>query len=296
MKLITSVFTFTAILLFISCTQPKEPKAASINKSDTTRNLTSRKEAEIQEQRTKIQAQEKLDSINDQKVLIEALQIARKSEGKAIFKKTYMAIPDSFYQVDVDISSGFYFSGALPHLIIKRKTPAYDYIDIFSKNNSQYQKVVSHKQWAMEYIGDTIRDINGDGLKDFVVNWYGSTGCCLKAFSNVYLQRAEAKTFSESFEFINPTFSPKEKMIRGVCYGHPGETEIYKYQWNKETIDTVEYVYYEKNDQGDKTGKILVSSDKNHKVLRRLDAIPAEYQKIYGYDWFIDNLKENDTQ
>ena len=34
-------------------------------------------------------------------------------------------------------------------------------------------------------------------------------------------------TFSKNFEFINPTFSPKEKIIRGICYGHPGETEMY---------------------------------------------------------------------
>ena len=40
------------------------------------------------------------------------------------------------------------------------------------------------------------------------------------------------KTISNNFEFINPTFSPKEKIIRGVCYGHPSETEMYKYKWN----------------------------------------------------------------
>ena len=47
---------------------------------------------------------------------------------------------------------------------------------------------------------------------------------------------------------INPTFSPKEKIIRGVGYGHPGETEMYKYKWNGNTIDTMEYVYFERND------------------------------------------------
>jgi len=80
----------------------------------------------------------------------------------------------------------------------------------------------------MEYINDTIRDINGDGFNDFVVNWYGSNGCCLKAFSNVYLLRPDKKIFSNNLEFINPTFSPTEKIIRGVCYGYPGETEMYK--------------------------------------------------------------------
>lgn len=101
--------------------------------------------------------------------------------------------------------------------------------------------------------------------------------------------------FSGSFEFINPTFSPEEQIIRGVCYGHPGETEMYKYKWNKETVDTVEYIYYEKNDKGKKTGKLIVSNNlpsrHNYKVLKRLSYMPDEYKRIEGYDWFTDNLQ-----
>ena len=129
----------------------------------------------------------------------------------------------------------------------------------------------------------------GDGLNDFVVNWYGSTGCCLKAFSNVYLLRQDKKAFSENFEFINPTFSPKEKIVRGVCYGHPGETEMYKYKWNGEKVDTLEYVSYERNEKG-KTGKVIISTDRPYgekfKTLKVLNSVPTEYKKIEGYDWF----------
>ena len=136
-----------------------------------------------------------------------------------------------------------------------------------------------------------IQNINRDLLKDFVVNWYGNTGCCLNAFSNVYLLRNDQKTFSKNFEFINPTFSPKEKIIRGVCYGHPGETEMYKYKWNGETIDTLEYISYEKNEQGEKTGKVIVTTSQpygsNLKVLKRLNSVPNEYKRIGGYDWFM---------
>lgn len=142
----------------------------------------------------------------------------------------------------------------------------------------------------MTYVNDTIRDINGDGLNDFVVNWYGSSGCCLKAFSNVYLLHSDKKTFSINFEFINPTFSPKEKIIRGVCYGHPSDTEMYKYKWNGEVVDTLEYICYEKDDKGNKTGKIIISTDvpygKKFKVIKRLNSVPYEYTSIEGYDWF----------
>ena len=119
-----------------------------------------------------------------------------------------------------------------------------------------------------------IQNINRDLLKDFVVNWYGNTGCCLKAFSNVYLLRTAQKTFSNNFEFINPTFSPKEKIIRGICYGHPGETEMYKYKWNHEKVDTLEYISDEKNEQGAKIGKVIVAADQPHgsnlKILKRI--------------------------
>ena len=67
----------------------------------------------------------------------------------------------------------------------------------------------------MEYVNKTIQDINGDDIDDSVVNWYGNTGCCLNAFSNVYLLRTDQKTFSNNFEFMNPTFYPKKKIIRG---------------------------------------------------------------------------------
>ena len=122
--------------------------------------------------------------------------------------------------------------------LIERKT--------YSKNGNKFENVLSYDRWILEYVNDTIQDINGDGLKDFVVNWYGNTGCCLKAFSNVHLLRTDQKTFSNNLEFINPTFSPKEKIFRGICYGHPEETEIYKYKWNHETIDSLEYISHEK--------------------------------------------------
>ena len=128
-------------------------------------------------------------------------------------------------------------------------------IDIYSNNGKKFKKILSHKEWTLTYVNDAIRDINGDGLKDFVVNSYGATGCCLKAFSDIYLLKKDKKEFSKGFEFINPTFSPEEKVIRGVEYGHPGQTEIYKYKWNGEVVDTLEYVYYDTDEEGKKNWK-----------------------------------------
>lgn len=299
MKVTAHLLAITIIPLLISCGQTNENRITVANHRETTKIFVNAKEQERLEKRKQIEEQEKFDNLNDNKVLSEAIKIAEQRKAQNRFKNSYVAtMPDNSYPVEVDISSGFYFSNQLPHLIIRRTTPNSVYIDIFSKKEKQFHKVLFHEQGKLEYTGDTICDINGDGLNDFVVNWYGSTGCCLKAFSNVYLLRSDEKSFSNSFEFINPTFSPKEQIVRGVCYGHPGETEMYKYKWKGETVDTVEYIYYEKNDKKKKTGKLIVSNDlpysENHKVLKRLSHMPAEYRKIKGYDWFTGNLDKND--
>jgi len=285
-----NISTLGLLTVFFSCGQLNEKKNISVVVTDTLEANPDKKEKDRLEKRKEIEEQDKIDSLRLDKVLTEALEISTQNIDKDTFHKNYEVVPDNEYIVKVEISFDYHFTKLYPHLIIRRHGPNAVYIDIYSKGDSKFKKVLSHEQWTMTYVNDTIRDINGDGLKDFVLNWYGSTGCCLKGFSNIYLLRPEKKGFSNNLEFINPTFSPKEKIIRGVCYGHPGETEMYKYKWNGETVDTLEYIYYEKNENGEKTGKIIVSNlrpyvDRN-KVLKRLNSVPNEYKKIEGYDWF----------
>ena len=238
------------------------------------------------------QPNDNADNTSPDKILQEALKIANQNIDKDRFVQKYEVSSDCI-PISVEIDLDYHFTKANPHLIIRRSELSVIYIDIYTKIDGKFEKVLSHEQWTMEYVDDTVLDINGDGLNDFVVNWYGSNGCCLKAFSNVYLLRADKISFSNDFEFVNPTFSPKEKIVRGVCYGHPGETEMYKYKWNGEQIDTLEYVSYQKNEEGVKTGKIIISTggqyDNKSKLLRVLDSVPKEYREIQGYDWFTGN-------
>ncbi|WKL47900.1 hypothetical protein Q1W71_23495 [Flavobacterium pectinovorum] len=287
MKTKIYITTFVMMLL-ISCGQTNEKKNKLPNKKQPVAKTFEQKEKERLEKRAEIEKQYEIDSLRLEKVLTDALRIAEQNGEKNKFKKTYKVSPDIEVELDLDN----HFTKDYPHLIVRRHGDDIDdfCIDIYSKVNRKFEKVISHRQWAITYTSDTIKDINGDGLKDFVVNWYGASGCCLKAFSDIYLLRKDQKTFSNSFEFINPTFSPKEKIIRGVEYGHTGETEIYKYQWNGEKVDTLEYVYYDTNKEGKKTGKIIISEkraySKNKKDIKKLNSIPAEYTKIEGYDWF----------
>lgn len=283
--------TLGLLTTFFSCGQPNEKKNVAVVTTDTLQANLDKKESERLEKRKKIEQQANTDSIRLDKILQDALKIAYQNFGKEKFVKKYDVATDSI-PVSVEVNLDYYFTKENPHLIIRRNDPSAIYIDIYSKADSKFEKVVSHEQWTMTYVNDTIRDINGDGLNDFVVNWYGANGCCLKAFSNVYLLRQDRKSFSENFEFINPTFSLKEKIVRGVCYGHPGETEMYKYKWNGEKVDTLEYVSYERNEKG-KTGKIIISTDRPYgdkfKILKVLNSVPTEYKKIEGYDWFTGN-------
>ncbi|WP_123924565.1 MULTISPECIES: hypothetical protein [unclassified Flavobacterium] len=278
------------IVLVLSCGHNNEKKNKLPEKKQPVTKTFEQKEKERLEKRAEIEKQEKIDSLKLDKILFDALKIATQEINKKKFQKKYKVRPDNEYDVEVEINIDCYFAKNNPHLIIRRLEPNNVYIDIYSKDGNKFVKVLSHKEWAMTYMDDTIKDINGDGLKDFVVNWYGATGCCLKAFSNIYLFRKDKKTFSKDFEFINPTFSPKEKIIRGVEYGHPGHTAIYKYKWNGEAVDTLEYVYYETDKEDRKTGKIIISKkeaySKNKKDIRILNSIPVEYKNIEGFDWF----------
>ncbi|MCL9807047.1 hypothetical protein NAT51_16045 [Flavobacterium amniphilum] len=285
------IILFSGILLLVfnsSCQDIPQKEKTVANPKDSIQLAHEKEERErVIAQKERLE-EERKDSLYMVKFLNDVLQKVNGYEGKSIFTENYtVAETDNTYQIKVKISSGFFFSKNSPHLIIRRNTPNDAYIDVFSKTGKEYKKVLSHKQWLMTYTGDTLQDINGDGLKDFVVNWYGSSGCCLKGFSNVYLQRKDQKSFSQGFEFINPTFSPKEGMIRGICYGHPGETEMYKYKWNGEQVDTIEYVSYQRNTKG-KTGKVMVSKDRFGKSpdAKIRNTVPKEYTKIKEYNWF----------
>ena len=256
----SKLYIFGLVLAFFtSCEKQKEVQkvTAPISKKTETSNFE-KFEKERLAKRKNIDKRYRKDSIQLDKILTEALNISTENISKNTFFKEYEAEFEEENTVKVTINTNFHFTKSQPHLIIRRHAPNEVLIDIYKKDNTAFKRVASHVQWSMTYVNDTINDINGDGLNDFVVNWYGASGCCLKAFSNVYLLKADKKEFSKNFEFINPTFSPKEKIIRGICYGHPGNTEMYKYKWNGEQVDTLEFESYEVKANEEKKEKIII--------------------------------------
>lgn len=227
-------------------------------------------------------------------ILTEALEKAKRGLRMKRYQREYELKSDGFPVVTVKIKTGNLFTKSQKHVIIYRSTPEDVFINIYAVQGSTFLQVIQHEQLHMTYTSDTIQDINGDSRKDFVVNWYGNSGCCLKAFAEVYLRGAEGQ-FSKPFKFINPTFSPVEGVIRGVRYGHPGDTEMYKYKWVGETVDTMEFIYFQKDENRENTG-MLIRSDKipygpvKPTKIEFLRSVPTEYDNIIGIDWFLNKL------
>jgi len=98
----------------------------------------------------------------------------------------------------------------------------------------------------------------------------------------------DKEQFTADYEFMNPTFSAKEGIIRGIEYGHPGEAGLYKYKWNGLQIDTIEYIYPDAHHKGQfiKTKKAAYQSTGKDGIV--LKAVPAEYYTIESYEWFAD--------
>lgn len=232
---------------------------------------------------------EEKDSLRLDKILKDALKIAKQNNfSKSLFIEYDTASDDSSFVVTVNISFGYLFSINNRHLLIRRLVPGGAYLNLYLITANDFIPVIYREQCGMTYINDTIRDVNGDGLKDFLVHWYPCSGCCKRDIFNVYLNKEDNGTFTNDYEFINPTFSSSEKIIRGVKYGHPGEVELYKYKWNGFRVDTVEFIYPIKvkgqNRTYIKTNKLLYSKGPIKKI--KFKTVPKEYHKIDGYDWF----------
>lgn len=214
-----------------------------------------------------------------------ALQIANQNIHTKYFVDTLETISDDHVLLNTnlklhEISDRFY-------LIIHRELNGTVYTELYIHQQDAFKKLFSTNLQALTFTMDTLFDVNGDGHEDFLINWYAASGCCLKNFYHVYLSKGD-ETFTQKYEFINPTFSPSEKIIRGVCYGHPGETEMYKYRWNDYTVDTIEYIYPNPEIKGEYIkSRVLPWHRKKDNKLIKLKTVPDEYLHIYGYDWFI---------
>lgn len=261
----------------------------SINKEKERIAAWDKKEQKRKEKRKKLDEEIRIDSLKMEVFLKTLLIDVKKNINAENFSKTYEAVLDSnSLPVKTEIEIGHFFSKTDRHLLIRRHGANDVYLNVFLIRKNDFEPVLFHKEWNMTYVKDTIRDVNDDGYKDFLVNWYGSSGCCLKNFYNVYLYQPNKRKFAKDLEFINPTFYPKERIIRGIRYGHPGETELYKYKWKGDMVDTIEYVYPNKNPKI--KAKYIITknlSRKSDSKKKEISRLPPEYETVEELDWFL---------
>jgi hypothetical protein len=93
------------------------------------------------------------------------------------------------------------------------------------------------------YVRDTFQDVNGDGQRDFLVEWFPSCGCCRREIYGVYLYRKAEQAFAPEQELVNPVFFPKKGLLQCLEYGHPGQAGFYTLRWRGEKLDTLEFIY-----------------------------------------------------
>lgn len=200
--------------------------------------------------------------------------------------------PDNIGFIKSEVLVDKVFVTQQKYLFLRRYAPFAVYDDIYKIVEDTVENVIAHTQDpSSSYIRDTIFDANGDTYLDFLVHYYPVSGCCRRNFYVVYLNIASEGEFSEGYEFINPTFSPQEGIIRGVEYGHSGEVGLYKYKWNGLAVDTIEYIYPDAAKKGrfiKTTHSTYIHTDKEGIVL---PAVPEEYHNIDDYDWFSFDLE-----
>lgn len=275
-------------LIATSCNQKNDNKS----EEEEARSTASKTPILIEEKRRKkIEENQKIYGNHKEHSFKIALDTAKKYLSLEKFKKEfYHEIPESDYGIFISINIDRPFNRSQKHLTIKRGFDDWTHVYIFKIEKHNLIPVLKHGQEGHSFIEDTIFDVNGDKLKDFLIHSFSSAGCCPRNLYTVYLNKGTNGEFISEKEFMNPTFYPKEKKILGMTYGHIGAVSLYKFKWKGTEIDTIEYIYKDTNSNNKypyfKTKKEVWLEDTG--TIVPLEKIPKEYIGI-GNDWFDIN-------
>ena len=240
---------------------------------------------------------ENVDERRLKEAMTDALQKIRDSlygkEGEYTYD--FDTAEERYAPIGVAIKVGKYTEGAY-YAVIHAFDQAEALINLYDLDKGTVREKVSETLPLLADPSDTIFDANGDKVKDFVLRFYPSSGCCRRDIYHLYLSPEKKEGQLSYIELINPTFYPKEHLIRGIGYGWPGHVELYKYRWRGEgldILDTLEYILPDVATKG-KTflkGRNLYGFTKEKEI--RLTKLPEEYQTVIGLDYFLDYTAED---
>lgn len=226
------------------------------------------------------------DSVRKMNVVAEIIQCIKDSLLDTEFENY---IEDREHEVTSEklhkyFNYGNIFSKNHKHLFIHLSTMYQEDFYIYFQKDKEFTQLLKYDIGG-GYIKYFIIDRNGDGLQDLDVEWYSMAGCCLRNSHLVFLCKPDG-TFTDGYQFINPTFNTQTKTIRGVSYGHPGFTPLYKYKWKAyNAVDTIEYIYPNIRDSTNitfiKTNKEVYINDlfdDMHNIkYQKINKLPGEY-------------------
>lgn len=267
------------LLLLISC-EEASTKERAIDKDEE-------KIAEIDydslqaaenERKKLLELQGKTDSLR----LVDFHEVAKRFVKRNELNQSKKLLADSSKLIILNNNEGYLYSR------ISLRPWAHQ-IELYRITGKRNISLIWSELWEdMTFVGDTIRDVNGDGYLDVLTIFYPSSGCCLRESYWVKLYDSKNSKFREKILFINPTFYPKEEVIRGIAYGHTGEVPLYKMKWKGFELDTIELIYPIQGQQGKfsiKKSPSLSSDSANSEILLKL---PEEYLNLKGLTWFLD--------
>lgn len=180
------------------------------------------------------------------------------------------------------LMSGKIFDNQIEHKYIRYIKPSGIYIRVYTKKDDYKKPLINQRMYWMNFVSDTIFDINGDSINDLAVHWYPSSGCCLADVFDCYIYEKANDKFRTKTEIINPTFFPNKFQVFSMDYNQPGETKFYELIWNNHGLDTINIYSWK-----DKTQKsILISNYRNGQVLES-KKVPREIIKLNGIEWFM---------
>ncbi|WP_454973581.1 hypothetical protein [Capnocytophaga gingivalis] len=275
---------FLSFLMFIGClSSPKQQKESFSEKvSDTL---------------VVVKDTENVDERHLKKAMADALEkITASFQGKDWeYMYDFDTTEEGYAPIGVYIKVRKFAEGAY-YAVIYTYDQAETLIRLYRIDNNTMQEKVSKSFPLLTDPSDTIFDANGDGVKDFALRYYPLSGCCRRDIYYLYLSPEKKEGVLSYIELINPTFYPKEHLIRGIGYGRPGHVELYKYRWREDVLDTLEYILPDMATKGKtflKAKRIRDFYDTAKGKEIRLTKLPNEYQTVIGLDYFLDYTAED---
>jgi hypothetical protein len=153
----------------------------------------------------------------------------------------------------------------------------------------QARAIISKLKSNFEYpldAKDTLIDLNRDGYKDLLIEYYGLAGTGLKNRVIVYLYDNSRKNFrhcGQVSNLANPTFFLDKKMVAGyyVANGGGGATKL---RWKGLRLDTLEYIEIDVINKGSETRFELIvfnylTKKRTYQALNMMQ-LPKEYNYL----------------